>query len=201
MTTINILTTSIKHDEWENSYYFYITDIFNRLWMYTEKDDGRFDSYEDAQKFEVKVKAKGYFELKHYWVYSGTDEFFGIKFDSIEEVVYVMSSEDSQYIDDCWRLFVTTEGGFYYEYEKKFKDYDELVKLAIRIKKKGVVNLNYWECRGNNDSENWNTNIKELQKEEYNYYEDYFDPEEVENQRILKQIEDDTVDGIVPGFR
>ncbi len=204
MITIEISTTELKKDDWvdgiDNRYYFYVTDIFNRLWQYT-KNDGIFNSYEDAQKFEMVVKSKGYFEPEYYWIYSEGDEFFGTKFDSLEEVIYVRSSEDSQYVDNCWRLFVTTEGGFYYEHEKKFKDYKQLVDLAIKIKKKGIVDLKYWECRGSDELENWKTNIKELQKEEYGYYEDYFDPEEAEDKRILKQIEDDTIDGIVPGFR
>ena len=196
-----------QYDGIKNNYFFYVTDIFNRVWKYTgnynanKHKDGKFESYEDAQKLEIKVKNKGYIEPEYYWIYSGDDEFYGARFNSIEKVVYVSSSEDAQYTDSCWRLFATTAGGFYYEHEKKFKDYEELVKLAIKVKKKGIVNLKYWECREKDDSENWQTNIKELQKEEYNYYEDYCDPEEVENQRILDQIEADSINGVVPGFR
>ena len=88
----------------------------------TLPEDGMFKSYEEAQKFEIEIKEKGYFEPEHYRIYSNDDDFFRKKFDSIEKLTYVFSSDDNGYIDDCWRLYVATEGGFYYEHEKKFEN-------------------------------------------------------------------------------
>ena len=115
-----------------------------------------------------------------------------------EEVLYIYSNICEEMPIDKYVGYVRaiTKDNLVYEHGKEFDNYESLKKFALKIKDRGIINLEFWECLY---SYEFAGNEHEEFEEKYNYY---YDPEAKANQDVLDMIESDRMqDGTVPGYR
>ncbi|MCD6381435.1 MAG: hypothetical protein J7L43_00455 [Candidatus Aenigmarchaeota archaeon] len=207
MVKIKVATTEVTSYELitRTIYGMQVTDIFGREWCFSNDGpvSGESESFDLMNDLAIKIKNKGYFNPKLFWGSGDERELYGKRFDSIEEVNYVFSysNEYGDYeLTTFWNLHVITEGGLFYKHDKIFTDYDKLKEFALKVKNKGLVNLNYWICQGYYPYEGEASMEAIYEFEER--YDSYEDPEERVMQEVRDMIEADRLpDGTVPGFR
>ncbi len=168
---LKMVKTFIKHFPQSGYYNFEVEDQYGRWWIY----GGLHDSLSEIEEIEAEELRKDIINLK---LYHFDDERIVSRIKRQEEVWYVYFLNiyreygfDS--IDEYGaNIMVTTKDGLEYMHDKVFYDYDKLKALALKIKAKGIINLEYWMCQGRPDLTDGYTSYLHVFEDKSEYYEE-----------------------------
>lgn len=59
-----------------------------------------------------------------------------------------------------------TEDDLRYSHNLIFYDYEKIKKFALSVKKKGIINLEYWVCEGLYEWDGYDAHLKEFEEEQ-----------------------------------
>lgn len=62
---------------------------------------------------------------------------------------------------------VLTEDDLRYSHNLIFYDYEKIKKFALSVKKKGIINLEYWVCEGLYEWDGYDAHLKEFEEEQF----------------------------------
>lgn len=164
-----------KHPKHSGHYYLEILDQYDRWWSYKgdSSSNGKL-TFEDMQKIALEEANKVVIDVDLFYM-QYDDNIKNIK--RHEEVLYVytydMYSEEFgiNYIEKSDKyagyVLIITKYCVEYKHNKIFTNYKDVKEFALKVKNKGIVNLEFWECLGDYYFEN---NYHEEFEE--NYYDD-----------------------------
>lgn len=187
-----------KHETYKGYYYLNVMDQYGRWWSWIgDSNSNEKSSNEYIRKIEIQELNKTIIDIDLYSILSDA-EIGHIK--RHEEILYVFSYDmyaDSPTDKYAGYVLAITKDELLYAHNKVFDNYEDLKKLALKIKESGIVNLEFWKCLG---LYTWNDENNEYEEFEEIYY--YDDSEDRADQDVLDMIDADRLsDGIVPGFR
>jgi hypothetical protein len=188
-----IAKTQIKEYN-QGDYYLKVMDQYGRWWEWKGENSNKKQTFIDMQKILADELKKTIIDID---LYNICDREVMHYIKRHEEVLYIYSNfYEEMPIDGyvgCVRAI--TKDCLVYEHERLFDDYENLKKFALKIKDRGIINLEFWEC----------LYIYDFSGHEYEEFEkryNYCDPEDKANQDVLDMIESDRMqDGTVPGYR
>lgn len=167
---LEIRKTFIKYFPHSDMYHLEVQDQYDRWWIYRGADWNL--SLDEAEKIEAEELRKGIINLD---LYHFDDDRIIERIKRQEKVLYVYSYSKGEHFDD--RTFIDeagacvaaiTDDGIEYVHDKVFQNYEDLKEFALKIKAKGIINLEFWRCIGSYD---WEGNSY-LEFEEDDYYQD-----------------------------
>ncbi len=187
---LKIITSFIKFIP-ENEYFPHndryileVQDQYGRWWIYY----GAYAlSLDEAEEIEAEELKKGVINLKLYYF---DDNRIIDKIKRQEEIysIYVRYRY-TEYFDSSTGAQVMVMAGDDLEYvhDKIFYDYDKLKNFALKIKAKGIINLEFWTCIGSIDPESGSgSSLEEL--EDTPLYENTYDYRSNEHEWNSKDI-------------
>lgn len=164
-----------KHPTYKGYYYLEVMDQYGRWWSYRgDSSSNEKSTFEDMQKIAIKEANKIIIDVDLFYVHCDGN-IKNIK--RHEEVLYVYTYD--MYSEEYGRnnvekidkyagyVLIVTKDLQEYRHFKIFDNYHDAKQLALKIKNKGIVNLQFWECLGDYYFEN---NYHEEFEE--NYYDD-----------------------------
>ncbi len=181
---LKMIDTFIKYFPKSGYYNFEVEDQYGRWWIYR----GLQDSLAEIEEIGAEEVRKGIINLDLYWF---DNDRIVSKIRRQEEVWYVYflniyGEYGTDYIDEHGaNIMVTTKDGLEYMHDKVFHDYDKLKALALKIKEKGVINLEHWMCQGWDDDTEGGTSYLKVFEDKSEYYEE---PREWSSQDIYNSL-------------
>lgn len=181
---LKMTETFIRHFPQSGYYDFEVQDQYERWWIYS----GSQDSLAEIEEIEAEECRKDIINLDLYHL---DDNRIVNKIKRHAEVMYVfgynINSEVFQPDLGAEVRVIINEGRLSMEYshDKIFHDYDKLKEFALKIKDKGIINLEFWNCLG---SYEWEDNCSEhLEFEDKSEY--YEEPREWGSMNIYNSLE------------
>lgn len=182
-----------KHPVYSGHYYLEIMDQYGRWWSYKGDDNSNEKStFEDMQKIAIDQTNKAIIDVDLFYI-RYDDNIKYIK--RHEEVLYVytydMHSEayGIDYIEKSDKYagytLIIAKDFLEYRHNKVFTNYRDIKEFALKVKNKGVVNLEFWECLGNYY---FDSNSHEEFEEKYDYDNEY-DMTDVYNNFVTEEGE------------
>lgn len=158
MEPLIITKTAIKQSQHPNFDFYYLEarDQYGRWWSW-RGDSSTLDepNFEEIINIETQELRKGIINLDLYYF---CDDRIVERIKRKEEVEYVFSfNMGDECGDNCidenvgGYVQIITKNGLTYAHDKVFYDYEKLKKFALKIKEKGIVNLEFWRCFGSYD--------------------------------------------------
>ncbi len=145
---LRMTETFIRHFPESGYYNFEVADQYGRWWIY----GGMHDSLDEIEEIEAEELRKGILNLD---LYHFDDDRIVERIKRQEEVWYVYRLNKYGYLGDGFdtengaEVVVMTKDGLEYIHDKIFYDYDKLKAFALKVKEKGIINLEVWRCQGN----------------------------------------------------
>lgn len=144
------------HPTYKGCYYLKVMDQYGRWWSLRGDSSIRErPSLDDIKKIEIEEVNKSILDTNLYYIQN--DNIID-KIKRHEEISYVytydmnsdtfggnFSEEPDIY---AGYALVVTKDGLTYRHFKIFDNYQDVKKLALKTKKKGIVNLEFWTCLG-----------------------------------------------------
>ena len=169
---LKMVKTFIKHFSKSGYYSFEAQDQYGRWWIYR----GVYGqlSLDEIEEIEAEELRKSVINLSLYYF---DDDMIVERIKKEEEVRYVYKLNKYGYFGDGFdsdngaEVVVMTQNGLEYIHDKIFYDYDKLKEFALKIKKKGSINLELWRCQGNYEGEAFDSYLKEFEEDD-TYYEE-----------------------------
>lgn len=156
---INTKIQECKYPIHHHSYYLQLMDQYGRWWSYMNSNEK--STFEDMQKIAMEEINKAIIDIDLFYVHYD-DNIKNIK--RHEEVLYVytydMYSEEygRNYVEKTDKyagyVLVITKDDLTYKHFEIFDNYQDVKEFALKVKNKGIVNLEFWECLGDYYFEN-----------------------------------------------
>ncbi len=157
MEPLIITETAIKQSQHPRFtfYYLEVKDQYGRWWNFRRNSDARDDSnFKEIVNIETQELRKGVINTDLYHFFMDDQVVKRIK--RKEEVEYVYRMDYGNDCGESWedhcvdpkqgsRACIMTVDGLDYIHDKFFYNYDKLKNFALKVKKRGVVNLEFWE--------------------------------------------------------
>ncbi len=152
----NIKIEESKHPRHSGHYYLEVLDQYDRWWSYKgdSSSNGK-STFEDKQKIATEEANKVIIDVDLFYM-QYDDNIKNIK--RHEEILYVytydMYSEEFgiNYINESDKyagyVLIISKYCVEYKHNKIFTNYKDIKEFALKVKNKGIVNLEFWECLG-----------------------------------------------------
>lgn len=167
-----------KHPTYKGCYYLEVMDQYGRWWAWRGDSSVRErPTLSDIKKIETEEVYKSVIDIDLYYI--KYDENIG-KIKRHDEISYVYTYD--MYSDSFGGNFseepdiyagytlVVTKDGLTYRHFKIFDKYQDVKQLALKIKKKVIVNLEFWTCLG---SYEYDVDNSHKEFEETDNYDDH----------------------------